>query len=123
KVFHSILGPLALERAYYHCAACGQGFCPRDRQLGLQDTCFSPAVTRMIATVGAMVSFKEGSQLLQELAGLSVDAKQVERTAEALGGEIAEEERTICNRWKARPRRRRCIWVSTAPACRCVAPN
>jgi len=31
-----------------------------------------------------LVSFQEGSELLTELAGLAVDAKQVERTAEAL---------------------------------------
>jgi hypothetical protein len=47
----------------------------------------------MIGTVGAMVSFQEGSELLQELAGVVVDAQQVERTAEALGKEIAEDER------------------------------
>jgi Transposase len=93
KVFQSSLGPLKLARAYYHCATCGHGFCPRDQQLGLEDTCLSPAVTRMIASVGAMVSFEEGSQLLTELAGLSVDAKQVERAAEALGVEVAEDER------------------------------
>ncbi len=92
KAFQSVLGPLNLERAYYHCAACGHGFCPRDRQLGIQNTCLSPAVTRMIATVGAMVSFEEGSHVLQELAGISVDAKHVERAAEALGAEIAADE-------------------------------
>jgi hypothetical protein len=48
----------------------------------------------MIGTVGAIVSFQEGSELLKELAGVTVDAKQVERTAEALGKEIAEDERT-----------------------------
>jgi hypothetical protein len=47
----------------------------------------------MVGTVGAMVSFQEGSELLMELAGVTVDAKQVERTAEALGEEIAEDER------------------------------
>ena len=47
----------------------------------------------MTGTVGAMVSFPEGSQLLTELAGVAVDAKQVERTAEALGKQIAEDER------------------------------
>ena len=47
----------------------------------------------MIGTVGAIGSFQEGSDLLTELAGLAVDAKQVERTAEALGKEIAEDER------------------------------
>ena len=47
----------------------------------------------MGGTVGAMVSFQEGSELLTELAGVAVDAKQVERTAEALGKQIAEDER------------------------------
>ena len=46
----------------------------------------------MIGTVGAMVSFQEGSELLQELVGVEVDAQQVERTAEGLGKEIAEDE-------------------------------
>lgn len=92
KRFLSVLGPLELERAYFYCAACRQGFCPRDRQLGLQKTSLSPAVTRMAAAVGAMVSFQEGSQLLEELAGVSLDAKQVERAAETLGAEIAADE-------------------------------
>lgn len=92
KSFVSVLGPLRLERAYYHCAACGQGFCPRDRVLGLEGSSLSPAVTRMTAAVGALVSFQEGSELLKELAGVDVEAKQVERTAEALGAEIAQDE-------------------------------
>lgn len=93
KTFTSALGPLKLERAYYHCSACSRGFCPRDQQLGLEDTSLSPAVTRMVAAVGAMVSFEEGGQLLQDLAGVPVNAKQVERAAEALGGEIAADEK------------------------------
>jgi hypothetical protein len=93
KRMQSVLGPLQLERAYYHCSCCGHGFCPRDRQLGIENTSLSPALTRMVGTVGAMVSFQEGGELLTELAGVTVDAKQVERTAEALGKEIAEQER------------------------------
>jgi len=92
KSFVSVLGPLRLERAYYHCAVCGRGFCPRDRALGLEGGSLSPAVTRMTAAVGALVSFQEGSDLLQELAGVPVEAKQVERTAEALGEEVLEDE-------------------------------
>jgi hypothetical protein len=88
----SVLGPLQLERAYYHCSRCGHGFCPRDEHLGIENTSLSPALTRMIGTVGAMVSFQEGSELLQELVGVEVDAQQVERTAEGLGKEIAEDE-------------------------------
>jgi uncharacterized protein UPF0236 len=93
KTFVSVLGPLKLQRAYFHCAACGQGFCPRDRQLGLEKTSLSPAVTRMVAAVGAMVSFEEGGQLLDELAGVAIEARQVERSAEALGAEIADDEK------------------------------
>ncbi|MBI4841887.1 MAG: ISKra4 family transposase [candidate division NC10 bacterium] len=95
KTFQSALGELTLERAYYHCEACQAGFCPRDRALGVQGSSLSPAVTRMVGRVGAMVSFVEGSELMQELAAVPVDPKQVERTAEALGREIAEDERRL----------------------------
>ena len=93
KTFTTALGPLPLTRAYYHCAPCDSGFCPRDRALGLEGGSLSPAVTRMVGTAAALVSFAEGSELLGALAGLPVHAKQVERTAEALGREIAADER------------------------------
>ncbi len=95
KVFESVLGELTLERAYYHCEPCKAGFCPRDRALGLEGTSLSPAVTRMVGLVGAMVSFEEGHELLHELGGVNVPTKQVERAAEALGREIAADERRV----------------------------
>ena len=93
KTVPTALGPLPLSRAYYHCAACDAGFCPRDRALGLEGASLSPAVTRMVGTAAALVSFAESSELLGTLAGLSVPAKQVERTAEALGIAMAADER------------------------------
>jgi len=92
KTILTALGAMRLERAYYHCAACGHGFCPRDQALGLDGASLSPAVTRMVGTVAALVSFAESSELLRTLAGLPVDAKQVERTAEALGQAMAADE-------------------------------
>ena len=103
KTFESALGALTLARAYYHCAGCRRGFCPRDRHLDLEDTSLSPSVTRMVAAVGAMVSFEEGSQLIQELAGVRVNAKQVERAAEALGVEIGEDEKRDITPVEAQP--------------------
>jgi hypothetical protein len=47
----------------------------------------------MVGIVGARVSFEEGHALLGELAGVDVSTKQVEREAERLGREIAEDER------------------------------
>jgi len=93
KTFLTALGEMQLERAYYHCVGCHSGFCPRDRLLGVEDTSLSPALTRMVGTAAAMVSFAEGSDLLGALAGLPVTAKQVERRAEALGRELAADER------------------------------
>jgi len=95
KTFTTALGELTLSRAYYHCEPCAGGFCPRDRALGLHDTSLSPAATRMVGKSAAMVSFAESSELLHELAGLTVAAKQVERTAEGLGRAIACDERAV----------------------------
>ena len=47
----------------------------------------------MTASAAALVSFEESSGLLRELAGVEVSTKQVERAAEALGAEIAVDER------------------------------
>jgi hypothetical protein len=95
KSFTTALGEVTLSRAYYHCETCESGFCPRDRSLGVQETSLSPAVTRMLGKSAAMVSFAESSELMNDLAGVIVDAKQVERSAEALGREIAQDERSV----------------------------
>ena len=57
KTIRTALGAMTIERAYYHCASCRTGFCPRDRTLGIDETTLSPAATRMTAAA-ARVSFK-----------------------------------------------------------------
>ena len=91
----TVFGKANLERAYYHCDACHHGFCPRDRQLGIEDSHLSPGVLRMVGAVGACVSFAEGSALLQEIGGISVSTRQVERDAERLGEDAARFEREV----------------------------
>lgn len=95
KTFTTVLGAMTLTRAYYHCDSCKGGFFPRDGALGLKDTSLSPGTTRMVGVSAAMVSFAESSVLMDNLASVPVDAKQVERTAEALGREIARDERSV----------------------------
>jgi hypothetical protein len=95
KTFASVLGPLRLERAYYHCAMCQSGFCPRDRALRLELFSLTPGVLRMTGGTAALVSFEESSCLLLELAGVEVSVSQVQRAAETLGAEIAAHER-VC---------------------------
>lgn len=92
KTFRTTLGPLTLERAYYHCATCGRGWHPRDDDLGLAGRTVSPGLERMIGTAAAQVSFERSRGLLEDLAGVRVSTSLVERTAKGLGAAIAADE-------------------------------
>ena len=63
--------------------------------MGLEGASLSPATTRMVGLAAAEVSFAKASELLGALAGMRVDTKQVERAAEALGREVAYDERAV----------------------------
>ncbi len=92
KQLLTVLGPLRLERAYYVCPGCHQGQAPRDAELDVVGTECSPGVRRMMAAVGSDSSFDRGREQLELLAGLEVTTKAVERQAEALGADIAQQE-------------------------------
>ena len=92
KQLLTVLGRVESERPYYVCPACHRGQSPRDRELEVEGTEYSPGVQRMMAVVGSETSFEQGREQLQLLAGLEVTTKAVERQAEALGAEIAAQE-------------------------------
>ena len=83
------VGPVTFDRAYYYCPRCHQGQVPRDRELDIVDTEYSPAVRRMMAVVGSDTSFHHGREQLELLAGLTVTRKAVERHAEGIGADVA----------------------------------
>src|SRR5438105_15896046 len=123
KQVQSVLGPLRLERAYYHCPSCGHGFCPRDQHLGMENTALSPALTRMTGSVGAMVSFQEGSELLTELAGVAVEAKQVERSQKPWAKKSPKMNVITANLAILFLCPRPCIWAWTEPESPCGLRN
>jgi len=86
------LGPVEILRPYYLCAHCGIGQFPVDVELDIEDTEISPGVRRMQALVGQEAPFDHGRQQMKVLAGLEVTTKSVERTAEAIGADIAQRE-------------------------------
>ncbi|MGH9651419.1 MAG: ISKra4-like element ISDesp4 family transposase, partial [Terriglobales bacterium] len=57
KQVHTILGDVRLRRAYYHCAQCPEdsrrGVIPKDQELDVVGTSFSPGLRRLMARVGA----------------------------------------------------------------------
>lgn len=88
----TVLGRVDTERPYYVCPACHQGQSPRDRELDVEGTEYSPGVRRMMAVVGSETSFEQGREQLELLAGLKVTTKAVERQAETIGADIAAQE-------------------------------
>lgn len=88
KRLQTVLAKIELERAYYHCAVCRAGVIPKDVQLDVAGTCFSPGVRRMMGRVGAKEAFDEGRRDLKELAGIVVKTKAVERISEAIGQQV-----------------------------------
>lgn len=87
------LGEVELSRPYYLCPHCHQGQFPADVELDIENTEFSPGVRRMHALVGQQAPFDQGREQMKVLAGLEVTTKSVERTAEAIGEDIARRER------------------------------
>ena len=88
----TVVGPVEVSRPYYWCPDCHTGQFPADVALDIENKEFSPGVRRMQSLVGQEAPFDHGREQLQVLVGLEVTAKAVERTAEAIGAEIAQRE-------------------------------
>ncbi len=85
KVIDTVLGPVTLTRAWYHCAACKHGLAPRDAELGVAGASLSPGLAAMNDRAAAAGPFAGAAGLLEDLAGVRLTAKRVERAAEASG--------------------------------------
>jgi hypothetical protein len=86
------VGRVEVSRPYYLCAHCHVGQFPADVELDIENTEISPGVRRMQALVGQEAPFEHGRDQMKLLADLEVTTKAVERTAEAIGGDIAQRE-------------------------------
>jgi Uncharacterised protein family (UPF0236) len=92
KPLLTVLGRARVLRPYYLCSRCHTGQFPVDVELDIDHTEFSPGVRRMLAAVGQEAPFDHGRQQMELLAGLQLTAKAVERTAEAIGEDLAQRE-------------------------------
>lgn len=86
------VGRVEVSRPYYLCSHCHTGQFPTDVELDIENTEYSPGVRRMNAVVGQQAPFDHGREQMKLLADLEVTTKTVERTAEAMGGDIAQGE-------------------------------
>jgi hypothetical protein len=93
KTIDTVLGPVTLNRAWYHCPACEHGLAPRDAELGVAGTSMSPGLTAMNDQAAAATPFAKAAGLLEGLAGVTLTVKRVERAAEASGAARARDSR------------------------------
>lgn len=72
------VGRLTVDRAYFACAACGQGDFGADRVLGIQGY-LTVGARRMACLAGLRDSFARAEKLLTELAGWELDDETIRR--------------------------------------------
>lgn len=79
-------------------------FFPQSKSLGLDRTQYSPTVLQRITYAGANnTSFRQAADMLQHLAALTVNAKQVERLTERIGRERVAERDAAKDDYFTRP--------------------
>jgi len=86
-------GERRLNRRYYYCSACQQGFAPLDLALGLDRSSLTAQVRLQLAHLAAWQPFAEAVVTLQLLTGLPVSAKSVERASVSVGQLLGEGQR------------------------------
>lgn len=87
----TILGPITLERPYYLCQPCGQGFHPLDAQLQLCAGSRSAGLDDLLALLGATQdSFAEAASVLERLTLVHVSPNSVRDATEELGAILIE---------------------------------
>ena len=85
KAVDTVLGRVAIRRAWYHCDQCHHGLAPRDGQLQIAGQGMSAGLRKMTARAAAAVPFAAAARLIGELAGITLTGKRAGRRAEADG--------------------------------------
>jgi hypothetical protein len=88
KELLTILGPVTYRRSMFQCPWCKRTRYPGDGALDVVGTTRSPGLPRMMVRAGGQSTFKEGRDDLRVYAGIRVSAKDLERVAEGIGGEM-----------------------------------
>jgi hypothetical protein len=83
-------GRVRVRRAYYHCAACGKGHCPLDREWGLGPGNTTPAVQDLVAGLAALVPYVQVPAVLRRVGSpVRLGVKTLELVTQAVGKRLA----------------------------------
>jgi hypothetical protein len=79
------LGRVDFARSFYQCEPCAQGRFPDDERLDIVQTTYSPGVRRLMARAGSQSQFEQAAEDLRCYAGLTVEAREIERCGGGYG--------------------------------------
>jgi hypothetical protein len=88
RTVDTIFGSIDLERDYLYSPKAHQGRCPLDQALGLIDGT-SPGLVRLVSRAAAREGFEAASDDLEELAGIHIDGRQIQRLVAHSGPRVA----------------------------------
>ena len=94
KTIRTLLGAIRTIRTVQRCTGCGAWRVPADETLDVVGTGYSAGLRRSISKLGSEVCFERGRELLFDLAGVRLPAKEVERVSESVGAEVLRGEET-----------------------------
>ena len=84
------LGRVPFARPFYKCQPCSQGRFPDDERLDIVQTSYSPGVRRLMARAGSQSQFEQAAADLRCYAGLTVEAREIERVAGEVGRQVEQ---------------------------------
>lgn len=86
KSIRTLLGTVAMTRAYHHCRTCRHGFAPWDARLGVARTSLSPGLARAAALAGSEMPYAKSFDLIATVTGLDLaSTSTLARTTRAEG--------------------------------------
>lgn len=87
----TVAGAGRLWRAYYHCRACKQGFCPLDAVLALGSGACSVGVRALLSRFASYLPFRTAAREMELSCGICLSASTLHREAQAVGKAIEQE--------------------------------
>lgn len=83
------MGPIRIERAYYHCKPCRHGTCPGEAPLGLTADEVTPGALEVVSMAGALGPFAQAAgAVLRRMSGLRLGESTVQRLTESVGADV-----------------------------------
>ena len=92
----SVCAEAPIERAYYHCSACGRGQLPWDAAQGLNEKVYSPRLKALVAEVCGQLVYASATKLLERVGAARLEESSAEAIVVEVGGRLrAQEQATI----------------------------